>query len=168
MFRTIICCALTVIISIGAFAGQKTSNFAGEWTLDSEKSDVSNSQLFLAKIDIEVKGDSLLTARTYENEWGESYPFEEDVTLDGKEYNQTIYDMPRKAAAELSSDGANIIHNSTTTFYGDSGSADFSTKETWHLDQDGKVLAIDYESTWPEGEANGTLYYNKEKPGEKK
>jgi len=162
VLRKTMCAVFISFLILNVFAGQKPKYFSGEWTLDLAESDVSESRLYLAKIEVEVKNDSLIMTRTYENEWGEAYPFDETVTLDGKEYKQTIYDMPRTAAAAPSEDGKKIVFNSTVTFSGDSGPVDLITKETWSLAKDKKMLTIQFDNKWNDEEATTTLYYKKE------
>jgi hypothetical protein len=65
-------------------------DFSGEWRLDREKTELSQRGIFLVKLSVTQKGDSLLTERTYESGNGEQYPFSENLTLDGKEYQMTI------------------------------------------------------------------------------
>jgi len=53
------------------------SDFSGEWKLNKEKSVLADNQLFLSGITIQLRSDSMLTARVYENGNGEQYPFQE-------------------------------------------------------------------------------------------
>jgi len=159
MSRILVISLLCLVV--GALAAPKKVDFTGVWTLDREKTSLGDSQLFMAKIDVTVKGDSLLTTRTYENEWGETYPFDENLKMDGSTHEITIYDMPRKAAAHRSENGENILFESTTTFYGDSGEIDLVTKEKWILDTNKKMLTIESENAWADEELKGVLYYKK-------
>jgi hypothetical protein len=142
--------------------GQK-SNFSGEWKLNKEKTVLADSRLFLSKVTIQLKSDSLLTSRVYENENGEQYPFTENLSLDGKECKMSIYEMPRvtKASRSNSNDAINI--ESTTTFYGDNGEVKLIAKETWNVDNEGNTLTIIFTNKMAENESAGTSYYNKVK-----
>ena len=102
-----------------------------------------------------------MTERTYENDYGEQYPFEENLTLDGKESNIVIYEMPRKTTARWSEDGKSLIISSTIKYYGDSGEGEFSVKETWSLKEKGTVLSIDYTGSSPNGTNTGTYIFKK-------
>ena len=140
--------------------GQK-ADFSGNWAIDRSKIATTDNQLILVKINIKTKGDSLLTVRVYETSDGQQYPFNENVSLDGKENKITIYDMPRKAKASWSAQDASLIFESTTTFNGDSGPANLVTKETWKLDPSKNGLSIESKNTLPQGETTGTFFFKR-------
>ena len=98
------CFSLVVVLFIvaSAFAGNNKNSYSGVWKLNKEKTPPANSRLFLSQISFTLKGDSLLTVRTYENENGETYPFDEKLTMDGKEHKIEVYNFPRKAKAHWS------------------------------------------------------------------
>jgi hypothetical protein len=150
-----------LITAILAFAGDKMSNFSGDWKLDREKTNLGNAQLFMSKISIKLKNDSLFTVRTYENGNGEQYPFDEKLTLDGKEYKMTIYDMPRKAKAYWSENDQSLVIETTTTFYGNSGEENVVAKEIWKADENGTLLTGDFTIKTSQGESKGTYYFKK-------
>ena len=141
--------------------GQMT-DLSGDWALDRTKSDIVGNQIILVKISIKVKGDSLLTLRVYETTDGQQHPFNENVSLDGKECKIYIYDMPRKAKANWSGQDASLLFESTTTYTGNSGTADITIKENWKIDTSKNNLTIDFKNIFPEGESSGTFYYNRE------
>ena len=153
---------LLIITSSVPVIGQQV-DFSGEWILNKEKTVLSDNPVFLSRVSIKLKSDSLLTTRVYENENGEEYPFEENLSLDGKEYKIVIYDMPRTAKASRSNTDGSFIIESTTTFYGDNGEEDFTTKETWKMDNEGKTLTIDFTNKISGNETVGTNYYSKVK-----
>ena len=91
---------LFILFFISSFSVHaQNTDLTGEWKLNREKTILADNQLFLSKITIQVKGDSLLTTRVYENDNGEEYPFEENLTLDGKDCKIVIYEMPRTSKA---------------------------------------------------------------------
>jgi hypothetical protein len=152
---------LFFILSFSAHA--QNSDLTGEWKLNREKTILGDNQLFLSKITIQVKGDSLFTTRTYENGNGEEYPFDENLTLDGKECKITIYEMPRTSkASKLIADGSVQIE-SKTTFYGNNGEDNLLAKETWKVDNESKMLIVDFTNKMSAGEVTGKSYYNKVK-----
>ena len=159
--KKLISLVILLIITISVSAGDKKTNFSGDWKLDREKTVLANSQLFLSKINFNMKNDSLLTVRTYENANGEQYPFNENLTMDGKEYKITIYDMPRKSKAYWSDNNESIVIESTTTFYGNSGEVDFITKENWMVDETGTQLKFDFTGKTSTDESKGTYYFKK-------
>ncbi len=150
---------LTFLTSF-TLSGQK-SDFSGEWKLNREKTVLTDNSLFLAGLTIKIKGDSLYTSRLYENANGEQYPFDENITLDGKEGKISIYDMPRVTKASgVNSDGA-IILESKTTFFNNGAEDNLVAKEIWKIAADTKMLTIEFKNTMAAGEASGTLYFNK-------
>lgn len=155
--------AVFLMLSISLFAGKKKVNFSGKWVLDKEKTELAENQIFLAKISINQVGDSLFTVRTYENDYdGGQYPFDEDLTLDGKEYEIYIYNMPRTASANWSKKGKSIIINSKITIYGDQGDVDIISKETLTLEKKRTLLLINLKSKTGDQETEVILYFKKE------
>ena len=152
---------LFFLTSITAFA-QKT-DFSGEWKINKEKSPLGESQLFLSRIKIQLKADSLLTTRVYENVNGEEYPFDENLSLDGKEGKIVIFEMPRKSTATRSDNNSTILINSTTTFNGNNGQEDMVAKESWKVQGEGQVLALEFSNTMSGNETKGTYFYDKAK-----
>jgi hypothetical protein len=141
---------------------QKNS-FSGEWKLNREKTSLGDSQLIMAGIKINMKNDSLYTTRVYENGNGEQYPFDENVTLDGKDCKIVIYEMPRTSKASLSNADGSITFESTTTFNGNNGEENLISKENWIVDSAGSLLTIKFTSKMSAGEFTGTLYFDKAK-----
>lgn len=159
---TFILLIMLFITSSFSALGQNTG-FSGEWKLNKEKTVLADNQLFLSKITIQLKSDSLLTTRVYENGNGEEYPFEENLPLDGKECKIVIYDMPRTSKASRSDTYGSLIIESTTTFQGEYGADNLTSKETWKIDNEGNTLVLDFTNKMSGGESTGTNYYNKVK-----
>ena len=153
---------LLIIFSTAPSMGQPAS-FTGEWKLNREKSNIQDNQLILTKIQMQLKGDSLLTTRTYENQNGEEYPFEENLTLNGKDCKITIYDMPRSSKATISKSDGTLQIESTTTFYGNSGEENLVAKETWKIEDGGKALSFTFTNSMSAGTATGAHYFERVK-----
>jgi hypothetical protein len=134
-------------------------NFSGDWVLDRELSKMPDGNIQISKIKITQEGNKIATNRTYSNEYGEEYPFSEDVTLGGDPLEHNIYDMPRKAEAKWSTDKKSIVFESTTTFYGNSGEVDLIAKEKWDLDKKAGTLTIEFTSSSSQGEQKGTAVF---------
>lgn len=165
--KNLVLTALFLMLSVSLFAGKKKVNFSGKWVLDKEKTELAENSIFLAEISIKQVGDSLFTVRTYESDYdGGIYPFDEDLTLDGKEYEIYIYNMPRTASAIWSEKGKGIIINSKVTFYGDQGDVDIISRETLTLEKKGTLLLINFISKTGDEETEGTLYFRKEESTE--
>jgi hypothetical protein len=149
-----------LMILPGFIAYAQKTDLSGEWKLNKEKATLADNQLYLSKITIQLKADSLYTTRVYENGTGEEYPFDEKLSLDGKECKIVIYDMPRTSTASRSSDGIVTIA-STTTFNGNYGQEDMVAKETWKVDKDGKILTLEFSNKMSGTESTGTYFYDK-------
>jgi hypothetical protein len=155
---------LLLLIFLPAFnISAQNSQFNGEWKLNKEKSVLTDSQLFLSRINIQLKADSVLTTRVYENANGEEYLFDEKLTLDGKDNKIEIYDMPRTSMATLTKSDGTISIASTTTFNGSNGMEDMVAKETWKVDSDGKLLTLQFTNKMSGNETTGTYFYEKTK-----
>ena len=156
--------ALSLLLFLPALTiyAQK-ADFSGEWKLNKEKTVLADNQLFLSGITIQIKTDSLLTTRVYENGNGEEYPFEENISLDGKDCKIVIFDMPRTSKATISDTDGSIMIASTTTFSGNNGQEDMIAKETFKVDNEGKTMTLEFTNKMSGNEITGTYYYNKVK-----
>ena len=150
-------------ITFSIFASGQGANFSGEWKLNKEKTVLADNQLFLSRVTINLRNDSLLVTRVYENGNGEEYPFAENLSLDGKENKIVIYDMPRTSKATKSQAEGSIIIESTTTFNGNNGEENLIAKETWKVDNEGQLLTIGFTNKMSGTEITGINYYNKVK-----
>jgi hypothetical protein len=139
------------------------SDFSGEWKLNKEKSVLADNQLFLSGITIQLRSDSLLTTRVYENGNGEQYPFQENISLDGKDCKIVIFDMPRTSTATVSNADKSLMIASTTTFNGNNGPEDMTAKETWKVDAEGKMLNLEFTNKMSGNETTGKFFYDKVK-----
>lgn len=149
---------LSAAIMLFAITISAQTTFDGTWKINSNKSNVPTDQLYLSQISIMVRGDSLLTTRTYSDPNGQEYPFQENMTFDGKEAQINIYDMPRVSKAQKGSDGT-ITVDSKTTFNG--GGDSLVAKETWK--SDGSTLSIDQVIQMAGQEFKGIFLYDKVK-----
>jgi len=152
--------SLLVLIVPDSAAGQK-ADFTGKWKLDMSKVPLTGNFPILNQININIEGDSLLTERFYNTGDGQEYPFEENLTLDGKEYTMTVYEMPRKSVVNWLEKEVSIIHESTTTANGSNGPMDFKSTETWKVDNVNNVLTISFKNISYAGEMTGDFVFNK-------
>lgn len=148
---------LLMSIAISYKSSAQKPDFNGNWKLDAAKSTLPEYTPVLTRITVSVKGDSLLTVRYYDTGDGQEYPFNENVTLDGKEYSITIYDMPRKTKATASAEDGSFTVESTTSTQG----GDFVSKETWKTDPSNKVLTISFKNIMEGNEGTGLFTLNK-------
>jgi hypothetical protein len=155
--------SVLLLFAVSLFtANSQSKSFIGEWKLNKEKTVLTDANLFLSKITINLRNDSILTVRTYENANGEEYPFTENMPLNGKETKMTIYEMPRTSMATKSADGSLQI-KSVTTFQGNGGEDNLTTDELWKIEADGKSISMNYSSKMSAGVATGVSYFTKTK-----
>lgn len=159
IFTTIL---FLVLISVLSASAQK-ADLTGEWKINREKSVIAENQMLLTKITIQLKSDSIITTRTYESGDGQEYPFDEKISLDGKENKLVIYDMPRTSTATHSESDGSIAIASTTTFNGNNGAEDMVAKESWKIDNEGKFLTLEFTNKMSGNETTGTYFYEKAK-----
>ena len=112
-----------------------------------------------SKLTVKQEGNSLSIERLAKTRSGEDFTFEEKLTLDGKECENTIFERTRKSIAIWSDDGKSLTISSKMVF----NEFEISTVEIWRLIEEGKSLSIDYKSTSSRGERKGTYIYDKEK-----
>ncbi len=157
IFTTIL---FLLLVSIFNASAQK-ADITGEWKINREKSVIADNQLLLSKITIQLKSDSIITTRVYENGDGQEYPFDEKISLDGKDNKIVIYDMPRTSTATHSDSDGSILIASTTTFNGNNGMEDMVARETWKLDNEGKFLTLEFTNKMSGNETTGSYFYDK-------
>lgn len=160
MKKAMITATLVICLTLSLFA-KKPVDFSGSWKLDVANTEMGDSQLWLEEIVVTQTKDSLLSERTYQNENYETFPFTENLTLDGKEYDIVVYDIPRKTSVTVSEDKMQLVVTSQITFWGDNGEVTIPMVETWSLKEKGKVLSMDYASVSPDGEFKTVLNYKK-------
>jgi hypothetical protein len=148
-------------LAVSAKVNGQISDFSGTWKLDRAKSTRMDYFPTLVKLIVEVRGDTLFTERTYESGDGQEYPFTENVSLDGKEYKITIYDMPRVSKAVWLDSDSILSVESVTTYYGSNGSEDFRSREAWKIDKTNKILTVNFTNNSSTGEFSGAFVFNK-------
>ena len=151
--------SLLVIISLTTQA--QKSNLTGEWKLNKDKTGQQNGQVFLSKIAISIKSDTLFTTRTYEDGNGQEYPFDENLSLTGKENKIVIYDMPRSAKATWAKSDDAISLDSSTTFNRDGQDVVMVAKETWKVEVGNKSMTINTKFNLPSGEVSATSFFDR-------
>ncbi len=153
---------LTVFAVFSTFSvsGQKT-DFSGTWKVDRTKSTLLEYLPTLARISIEIKGDSLLTERVYEGGDGQEYPFDENITLDGKECAITIYDMPRKTKASWSEQDGSVSLNRQPQLMVIAALKISYPKKHGKLIKKTKFLLSSFKNKLAGSESEGAFFFNK-------
>jgi hypothetical protein len=152
--------SILILLISNSLTGQK-SDFNGTWKLDLSKIPATGNFPVLTKIIININGDSLITERFYDTGDGQVYPFDENLTLDGKENLITVYEMPRKSKATWKEKGIVLIHEATTTANGSNGPVDFKSTETWTVDSVNNILTISFKNNIFTEELTGSFIFNK-------
>lgn len=152
---------MAVASALSARVIGQISDFSGTWKLDRTKSTQMDYFPTLVKLTVEVRGDTLYSERTYESGDGQEYPFTENVSIDGKEYKITIYDMPRVSKAIWLDSDSILSVESVTTYYGSNGPEDFRSREAWKLDKTNKILTVNFTNNSSMGEFSGAFVFNK-------
>jgi hypothetical protein len=150
--------AATISLSALTVSGQK-ADFSGSWKLDRSRSIIPEYTAVLVKITIGFAGDSLLTERVYDIGDGQEYPFKENLTLDGREYKITIYEMPRTAKAVMSEQENAVMLESTIIVEGSGGTENFVSAETWKVDKASGTLTISFKNKMSGGESEGSFIF---------
>jgi hypothetical protein len=148
-------CAISLTVPVAA----QKDDYNGIWKLEREKSVIPEYFPVLVKITVTVKGDSLLTERVYDTGDGSEYPFNENVTTDGKEYENNIYNMPRKTKAFFSESDSLLNFESTTTYEGSTGPDDLNSKEIWKTDKATNTFTISFKNKSAMGENEGSFFF---------
>jgi hypothetical protein len=158
---------LTVIASISSIQlTAQIADFNGTWKIDRTKSTLPEYTPVLTKIDIKISGDSLLTQRFYDTGNGQEYPFTENLTLDGKEYNIVIYEMPRKTKASWSEQDGFLTIESAITISGDSGTSEFISKESWKIDKTNNTFTISFKNKMSGNDSEGAFILTQASPNQ--
>jgi hypothetical protein len=161
--RTSIGIGILMALCLSINAAGQGSSFSGEWKINREKSAYDPNQLFMSKITVALRGDSLLTIRTYSSPDGQEYPFTENLSLDGKECKIVIYEMPRTSKAVISPEKDSINVASVTTFNGNNGEQNLDVRETWKLENKDDILTISFTNTIAGSTSSGKHFFDRVK-----
>ena len=125
------------------------SNFAGEWTLNAQKSELGEfgSRFTPKKLKVEQKENEISLERTTSFN-GEDRTSAEKITLDGKETENTVYGNSKKTStAKWSDDAQTLTVNSVIKFDRNGEVLEIKSTETWKLINEGKSLSLETTST---------------------
>jgi hypothetical protein len=140
------------------------TDFSGTWKLNENKSNFGEGPRFASsQLVVTQNGDKLTVERTMKNRNGEEMKRNSNYTLDGKEYEETVRNRPRKVTASWADEGKEITITSSSKFERNGEEMEFNSKETWKLSADGKSLTVDSNISSPRGERKMQLVYDKSK-----
>jgi hypothetical protein len=185
MKKLAVLAAIICLFSLGAFAQQSKSNFAGNWELDLQKSKLpemsrlQSETLKVTQTDKELKIE-MASKRTPPPEganggagnrrgnWGGGFGGDGmqtfNYSLEGKETTtEGVAGIPAASAtlkASLEKDGK-LKLSATRKISGPQGEFTVTAKETWELVEGGKALKVTRETETRRGVQTFELYYAK-------
>ena len=150
--------------SMETLAGEKKSDFSGQWTLNREKSEPQEGGQSMAaqRLTVTQEGNNLSIERLAVGRSGEESKTTEKLTLDGKEYENVMLENPRKTSANWSEDSKSLTITTLISFWSGGNENIATIVEFWELSEDGKSLSIESSSESPWGERKDTYIYDKE------
>jgi len=153
-------CAILAIPSI-SFAGDKV-NFAGEWSLNEDKSDFGDGPAFAAiKIFVKQEGNTITIERTRMGRDGEERTSSETLTMDGKENINEGERGTSNSVVTWSDDGTTLTIKSVREFNRQGETFEMNSTEVWTLTEDGENLKIQSDISSSRGERSVSLVYDK-------
>ncbi len=160
----------TVFLSAAAFAimsvaatAKESANFAGDWTLNEQKSELGDfgGRMVAKKLKVTQTADAITEEKTSSFN-GQERKTTEKLTLDGKESeNAGFGNSKKKSTAKWSDDGQTLMVNSTTTMDRNGETMEIKGTETWKLLDGGKTLSVETTSTSPRGTFTVKAMYEK-------
>jgi hypothetical protein len=184
--KIVLMAMFTLVLAVAAISAQdRTANFAGSWTLDASKSKldermrIESMTLNVTQTDKELKVETKTKrAPRPEGETGGSGQGRGGMgrggfgggdgttvySLDGKEtkveQETSMGKFPVTYKANLEK-GGKLNLSSSRTISGQMGEMTITTKETWQLSEDGKVLTIKRETETPRGAQSSEMVFTK-------
>ena len=156
-------CTVFLLSNIGLlFAQDNKPNFAGEWNLDREKSELPSGRggrSMAAKMVIAQEKNKLVVKSTTTNRDGEERIITATYTLDGKECENEMYNTTSKSTAEWSEDGKTLEINTEATFSRNGQDYNMKMKNIWSLEKGNLILDSTRSSS--RGESKSKLLYVK-------
>ena len=164
--KPVISVMMTLFLCVAlAFAQDTKPNFAGEWTLDREKSEMGEPRqgggggrgrgMGMGSFSITQEGDALVLKRKVEFQ-GEERTFESRHTIDGKEnINEGFRGSSIKSKTHW--EGTKLVTESVM----ETPNGTRETKEVRSLSTDGKTMTVETTSKGGFGEGTRKMVYNK-------
>jgi hypothetical protein len=157
--------ALIAPVMVNAQAGK--TNFAGDWTFNSEKSTLPSGQgggggmrMGGGNVAVTQEANLLTVARTRTGQDGQSTTMTMKYTLDGKESVNTSPRGESKSVATWAADGKSLTIETSRTMDMNGESRTMKSTEVWTL-TDPKTLSVTSTRQSPNGEVKATMVYEK-------
>ena len=151
-----------LLIPTTSFAGKK-ADFTGNWTFNESKSELGEGRFFSAmKMTVTQEKKTITIERTRSGRDGQERTSSETLTMDGKENINKTENRSSTSFATWSDDGTTLTIKSKREFNRQGETFEMNSTEIWTLDEDGKVLKIQSDTSSSRGERSVTLVYDKE------
>ena len=165
MRSTLLFIVVFLLFGIGfVFAEDSDLNFAGEWILDMDKSEIPEGRggrrgRAATKIVITQEENKLVVESTSTNRDGEERIIQATYTLDDKECENEMYNTTSKSTAEWSADKKSLEINTEATFSRNGEDFKINMKNTWSLENSN--LSINSVRSSSRGDRESKLVYVK-------
>ena len=140
----------------------KNPDFSGKWTFNESKSKMGDNGPGGIAITLTItQNDNQMTiVRVSKNRNGDEMTITDNLTLDGKETDNSSGNRTRKSSATWTDGGKSLTIKYHMTFNRNGQDMNVDTNEVCKL-QDPKTLVIDFKSKSDRGERAGTRVYDK-------
>lgn len=149
---------IMAVLVVNAQAGK--TNFAGTWTLNTEKSTQPQGDQGGGNFVATQEANLLTVERTRIGQDGQSSTMTMKYTLDGKESINTSPRGDSKSVAKWSADGKSLTIETSRTMDINGESRTMKSTEVWTL-TDAKTLTVASTRQGPDGEVKATMVYDK-------
>ncbi len=143
----------------------RSNHFSGTWIFDEEKSILENAGTtgLASQLEVALHERVLDVKRTMLSEWGDPTVRSEELTLDGraKEVKAPFGNRPRLVTARSSAVGDTLFVDAKMTFLNGGLPTEWTTSETWTLQQGGKSLSIVQSTTTSRGKSTIRAIYDR-------
>jgi hypothetical protein len=156
--------ATFITLATAVSANAQKANFAGEWKLNEQKSELGQFGGRFAAKKLKLNGDAvnLQVGRFSTGQGGEEVTTAETFNFEDKETESTVFgNSKKKTKAKWSDDGKSMNVKSKIEFERNGEKFEVESTEVWKLSEDGKTLTIDLSSTSSRGTNTMKLVYDK-------
>jgi hypothetical protein len=150
-----------IILSITSLraSAQKTSDFSGDWKVDTAKTNYGAFGLASTPVEMKISktADTITIERIAKSRAGDLHSYTEKLPFDGKivlTMNHTT-----KKLASINAGQRSIIE--TAAYRDDTFDKTYKATETWSISADGKTLTIDRTDDGDDGHSVSKMVYNR-------
>ena len=141
----------------------KEVDFSGKWALNESSSEMGEGRSFSAtKMTVMQKENNMTIERTRIGRDGQERSSSETFTLDGKENMVETENRTTRTVASWSDNGTTLTVKSNIAFSRQGQTFEMTRTEVWTIEEGGKVLRIQSETSSDRGDRSATFIYNRE------